>query len=166
LFHFKDEFGNIGIKKRASNDAFETKHIQLNNQIANLEKLRNFSNSETTTPPVIRAEKYLFKIDSERINRLFRILKEKENKYGQVLTNLNLISFSDLVSLDKNKNFSSNNSQTFFNVEIGKYLHVENNNVEVTNEFIAYLNAKSDQHSFTKPRNQIKKAKITEVNCV
>ena len=133
------------------------------NKVTNEEELRNSSIKKIITSS-IPAKKYLFKIGAERINRLFKILTDKEKIYGEVLKNLNFISFTDLVSFDKNKNISRNNSKTFFNTEIEKYLRVENSQVVATDEFIVYLNAKSDLYSFKKPRNFFKKATITEVN--
>ena len=116
---------------------------------------------DTTLNPT---EKYIIKIGAPRINRLFKILLEKEKNLGQVLSNLNLISFRDLIEAsDKNKNASKNNSKVLYETEIAKYLRVEKSRVVATDEFIVYLNAQSDQHSFSRSRNTFKKAKITKV---
>lgn len=137
---------------------------------------KEYSINSTTTITKL-AEKYIFKITKERINRLFRILHEKEFKYEHILNDLGLISFETIIKnpigtkspnvianvTTVNITTPNNLKQKNFNSEIKKYLNVDKGEIVATNQFIRYLNAKSDQHSFLKPRQNIIKAKITNV---
>ena len=139
--------------------------------------INSMISTNSTTKITKLAEKYIFKITKERINRLFRILHEKEFKYEHILNDLGLISFETIIKnpigtkspnvianvTTVNITTPNNLKQKNFNSEIKKYLNVDKGEIVATNQFIRYLNAKSDQHSFLKPRQNIIKAKITNV---
>ena len=101
----------------------------------------------STGPP---DEKYIMKIEAPRINTLFKILQEQEQKYAPIIKHLKLISFENIVNKNSNENY--------------KNLAVENKNVVVTNDYVEYLNKLSDLNSFTDKRNRIHRAKISNVS--
>jgi hypothetical protein len=147
----------------------ETIHINENLSTSTFKMTQNRILSKLTT---IQEEKYLIKINSERINKLFQILYAKENLYGNILNNLKLISFSSLIN-KKYENISNNktNNTSYsipnyneFNKEIKKYLEIDKKKILAKPEFVQFLLDKSDKYSFNQPRNNVKKAKIKEEN--
>ena len=94
---------------------------------------------------------YIFPIEANRINKLFRILINKEKDYITVLDKLELPSFQKIKNNEKIKNFEYND-----------YLKVINNNLVATDKFVSYLNNLSDIHSFN-PRKNVLRSKILDV---
>jgi len=78
-----------------------------------------------------REDDYLMPISSDRLNKLFAILKEKELIYRDVLNQLGILSFNDL--LDTNH----------VGPEYTDYIQLRNENVLATDYFVNYLKAKS-----------------------
>ena len=119
--------------------------IEANGTIKNKkikEIIKNFEKNET---------KYIFPIEANRINKLFRILIDKEKDYVTVLDKLELPSFQKIKNNEKIKNFEYND-----------YLKVINNNLVATDKFVSYLNNLSDIHSFN-PRKNVLRSKILDV---
>ena len=93
--------------------------------------------------------KYIQPIDSTRLNKLFRILKEKEAKLAPVLDSLDILSFENIL-LNVN------------NIQLAKYFSINNNQVEVTEYFVNSLLHKSNTNSFD-ARINIDKSAILKV---
>ena len=80
---------------------------------------------------LFRDDDYLNKISTDRLNKLFNILKEKEAIYGDILKSFDLVSFSDLINENK------------INSEFEDYIQLKDNNVVATEYLINYLKTKS-----------------------
>ena len=118
--------------------------IEANGTIKNKkikEIIKNFEKNET---------KYIFPIEANRINKLFRILIDKEKDYVTVLDKLELPSFQKIKNNEKIKNFKYN-----------YYSKVINNNVVASDKFLNYLNNLSDIYSFN-PRKNVLRLKILD----
>ena len=102
--------------------------------------------------------KYILDISKERINKLFKKLHEKETKYLSVMKNLNIFLFEDF----RQKKYQNNNSK-FVNYEINKFLKLNEDKVEVTDNFIKYLHNISSQDSFERSGKHLVKENITKV---
>ena len=112
-----------------------------------LAKIDNFSHSFTKN-------EYSLELSTQRINKLFDILLEKEKKFLPVLTKLNVLIFDNLIN---------GNKQAFdveFNQEKKEYLKIVNSKVEITDKFIEYLYSISNKHSLFEPRKNISKFKL------
>lgn len=93
---------------------------------------------------------YINNVDSVRINKLFRILQEKEKNYRPIIKDLKLLSFEDIaLKNDQKDRFKVNNGQ-----------------VEITEELVTFLRKQSDFNSFGYSRTKIDPAKITEVQMI
>jgi hypothetical protein len=103
--------------------------------------------------------KYALDISSERMNRLFDILYEKEKKYGEIFDELNVASFQRLIDGrgDQDKSLIK------FKEERDKFLKVENGKVRTTEKFLDFLHEKSDMHTFDNPRDDVVKAIVEKV---
>lgn len=97
---------------------------------------------------VVSNDKYIMRIEALRINKLFKILQEKEKSYAPILERLKLISFENIVNKNTNEKFLAVNNK---------------NNVIITDDFVQFLNDQSDLNSYTNKRNIIERAKITKV---
>jgi len=89
------------------------------------------SESVKVQTDLYREDDYLMPISSDRLNKLFGILKEKELIYRDLLNQLGILSFNDL--LDTNH----------IGPEYKDYIQLRNNNVLATDHFVNYLKAKS-----------------------
>jgi hypothetical protein len=94
---------------------------------------------------------YIFPIEANRINKLFRILIDKEKDYVTILDKLELPSFQKIIKNEKINNFEYND-----------YLKVINTNLVATDKFVSFLNNLSDIHSFN-PRKNVLRSKILDV---
>jgi hypothetical protein len=104
---------------------------------------KNESNFETS-------KNYINSVDALRINKLFKLLKEKEKNLAPILDALKIVSFEKFIESPDSD-------------ELAKYLTIQDNQVVVTDNFLNYLLAKSDLHSFQNARNNVKKSKIENV---
>lgn len=96
-------------------------------------------------------DKYIFPIESMRINKLFKKLHAKEKEYSSILDSLELPSFNKIINKELIKNF-----------DYAHYLQESNNEVIATEEFVTYLSDLSSKHSFN-PRSNISRQKIINV---
>lgn len=94
---------------------------------------------------------FIIDFTANRISSIFNILKQKEETYGDVLEQLDLISFKDLISTGSSIHYPN---------EVNEYLTVENKQIKPNRKFINYLNNKSTFHSFAKPRSNVVLKKI------
>lgn len=101
---------------------------------------------------------YIQDISFNRLNRLFSILMQKENKYESVIKYLKLISFSEFLS-DKE------NSVLFkkYPVESEFFLNSNDKSIGANENFIKYLYNKTQTHSFNHPRKNVLKSKINVI---
>ncbi len=101
---------------------------------------------------IITANKtYINSVDSTRINRLFRIIQDKEKNFRPIIKGLKLISFENIV-MQKGES------------EYKILLQLKNGRVEATDYLINYLKTQSDSNSFGYSRTKIYPEKITAVN--
>jgi len=90
---------------------------------------------------------FLFDIRSERINNLFKILHRKEKNHSEVLNELKVISFEDIIQKKSNQEYNK--------------LQVKGDEVQVTEEFVNELKKQSELYSYTdESRKNVKKAKL------
>ena len=99
---------------------------------------------------------YINKLSSERINKLFNVLTEKELIYKDTLNNFDVLSFTDLLE---------SNNKEFYNSDIQNFLAIKNNTIVTTEYFIDYLKAKSHNMSFINHVNKdrLNNRELTEV---
>lgn len=90
---------------------------------------------------------FVLNINSERINKLFKIIHQKEDLFGSLLEKLNLIQFKKLV--DKSYLSDSSNPLNVYKKEVDDYLEiVDNQNVNIKEKFVKELNILSFNYSF------------------
>ncbi|CAF0887758.1 unnamed protein product [Brachionus calyciflorus] len=99
---------------------------------------------------------YIHDLSTKRLNKLFKILQEKEEKFKIIFESLNLISFTDY-KLEKYNNVLSKNYQ----VESNNFLLKNDSNFMINEKFIKYLYHKTHNYSFDNPRNSVLKRNIT-----
>lgn len=117
----------------------------------------DFKKSDVKSEDAKSDKKYIMDVNAERLNRLFDILIKKEQTYGPILDDLNVVSFSKLVKKENDKALKP------FQTEADQFLKVENDKVVATDKFVQMLNQKSESHSFTNPRNNVAKARVEKV---
>ena len=102
---------------------------------------------------LFKEEDYSNKISIKRLNKLFKVLKEKEHIYEIVLQSFDLPNFSDQL----NKNAVS--------LEYQKFLKINDNQIEATDIFINYLKTKSSAQTLVNSLNndRLKHRELTKV---
>jgi hypothetical protein len=103
--------------------------------------------------------RYSVEVSKDRLDRLFGILREKEDDFSETLDELDVISFRKLAEGGAN----AGQSLQKFPHELEKYIKVDGGKVRATSEFVNYLTTMSDKHSFENPRNKLVKARIEQV---
>jgi hypothetical protein len=117
----------------------------------------NFAYRRKSKPrrPTLK-EPYLININASKINRLFEILHDNENRFTSVLDELGLISFHKYIFNQSNHGLERYPDQS------GQFLEIEDNRVRVTEKFVEFLRLKSTQH-LSKRRERITITKIKNV---
>lgn len=100
---------------------------------------------------------YILDISTERINKLFDILHEKEKLYGEILVSLDLLIFENLISGENDKTVFKN-----FSSEKNRYLKVVDNRIRATEEFVEYLYNVSSIYPPRYLQKHVKRVKMTD----
>lgn len=98
------------------------------------------------------SDAYLIKLTSLRIERLFKILLEKEKNFTELMNHLGLVMFENLIDGKQDSAFKG------YENDRDLFLKVVDNRVRVTNSFMNYLFNLSEFYSFKNPRNHIKRS--------
>jgi hypothetical protein len=115
----------------------------------------DFSNNANNFMPEI---KFIQPINTQRLNKLFDIMLEKEKGLEVIFKSLNLFVFRDMI-----ENKTSSDAYKEFGYELNNYLKVEQGKVRVTQSFVEFLNEISKKYSFDNPRNNVEKKRLSEV---
>jgi hypothetical protein len=83
-----------------------------------------------------KAIQFLNNLSLDRINSLFQLLHEKEQVYKDLLSNLNVLQFSDLIQRNSE---SKKNDSGLYETEIDKYLTIKGDHVFANRNFLAHL---------------------------
>lgn len=105
-----------------------------------------------------KSKDYLIKLSSQRIERLFQILHDKEKNFSQLMNHLGLFMFENLINGKEDLAFKG------YEHDRDRFLEVVENRVRVSDIFINYLVNLSDFYSFKNPRNYIKRYTFNEVS--
>lgn len=103
-------------------------------------------------------------ITKSRIDSLFRILSEKEEKYGDILDQLDLISFKNLAKSKTSRQSSDAKLPANYKYELDNYLDVEGERIVSSEKFVENLWQKSVHYSFTNRRESVTKSAINDVS--
>jgi hypothetical protein len=90
---------------------------------------------------------FMIPLSKERIDKLFKILLKFENKFKDVLKDLNVILFTDLI---ENKNIYGPLSH-----DILSYLNINQSGVSANDEFLNHLKYLSNYYSYVMPRDSV-----------
>lgn len=142
--------------------------IHKNNVNQNKNNINKFIQNESNTkrPQDIQSDgkisfnsdAYLVELTSLRIERLFKILLEKEKNFTELMNRLGLVMFENLVDDKQDSSFKG------YENERDLFLKVVDNRVRVTNSFMNYLFNLSEFYSFKNPRNHIKRSTFKGVS--
>jgi hypothetical protein len=100
---------------------------------------------------------YQIEISSERINKLFDILYEKEKKYASVMKSLGILLFENLIGNAPDAALEN------FSKERSDFLKIVDSRVRITEKFLVHLYNLSDFYSFNNERDIITRRKIDKV---
>ena len=150
-----------------SNRVHDTKSYK-DNENQNKNNINNIIQNESNTKRPLdiqsdgkisfNSDAYLVEITSLRIERLFKILLEKEKNFTEFMNHLGLVMFENLVDGKQDSAFKG------YENDRDLFLKVVDNRVRVTNSFMNYLFNLSEFYSFKNPRNHIKRSTFKGVS--
>lgn len=145
-------FSFFGFKLLLTNDNqsyYKKKYPQVQSKIQNnFEKLNEIDLK-------IYENLYILDLSIDRLNKLFSILMQKENKYESLIKNLELISFKEYLNDKKNSLLYKN-----YQIESEFFLHSTDQSIKANENFIKFLYNKTHTYSFDHPRKNVSKSKI------
>lgn len=107
---------------------------------------------------IFYANEYALELSTQRINKLFAILHEKEKNLNDVFSKLGILMFENLINGKEDLTLDQ------FEQEKKQYLKIVDDKIEVTKEFIDYLYSISNNHSYIKPRNNVMKYELVRTD--
>jgi hypothetical protein len=122
-------------------------------------KNATFGDGQSKRSFTSNSSKYMIEIKASKLDRLFERLHAKEEKFGPVLDELGVFSFSRLVE----KAQQQNKILEQYSDQVKKYLRVENGKVQVNKQYVSYLTNKSEHFLTTSDRINAKPKKIAKV---
>ena len=114
----------------------------------------NFKLINNQHPNKFDSSIHLLEISTQRINKLFDILHEKEKRYGEVLSSLGLPLFDNLIKKKQQPVLDN------FTLEEILYLKVVDNRVRATDQFVNFLYNVSSLSSPRYKKDRPKKQKV------
>lgn len=162
LISNQDQFAReVRDKKWLPEDPELSKHEHNDNQNKKNEKkfIKRESNMERSNNIIqgnveinnLNSGAYLNKLTSQRIERLFKVLLDKEKDFAELMNHLGLIMFENLINGKQDSAFKG------YEKDRDLFLKVSDNRVKVTTSFMNYLSNLSEFYSFKHPRTLIKK---------
>lgn len=127
--------------------------IQISKTLVNVGNREQPIDREYTNNSTYQASDYYLEISRKRINSLFKILRQKEFKYGHIFNDFDQISFNALLNGDEQQQQQHDSS---YKSEQLKYLIIQNKSeIEVNDQFIDYLHNLTHHQVFI--QSQLKK---------
>ena len=120
-------------------------------QLANINYERHYEFVVENT--IIEEDRFLIELSTKRLNKLFKILHEKEKEFKHSLDELRVLSFSDLIK----KRLNDSNIKFELKNDVEKYIEIENNEVKAKRQLSVYLSKLSKLYSFNYSSHPIRK---------
>jgi len=93
---------------------------------------------------IIEEDGFLIELSTKRLNKLFKILHNKEEEFKHSLDELRVFSFSDLIKKRKN----DSNIKFELQNDVEKYIKIENNEVKAKRKLSVDLSKLSNFYSY------------------
>lgn len=101
---------------------------------------------------------FLLDLSTQRLNKLFDILHDKEERYMEILASLDLLIFDNIINKKKNDSVWKSIGQ-----EKNLYLKVVDKRLRVTKKFIKYLYNLSNFYLAEKPEKKLNKTQKSHI---
>jgi hypothetical protein len=126
-------------------------------QLANINYERNYEFVVENT--IIEEDGFLIELSTKRLNKLFKILHEKEEEFKHSLDELRVFSFTDLIK----ERINDSNIKFELKNDAEKYIEIENNEVKAKRKLSIDLRKLSNLYSFNYSSHLIRKKTFSNV---